>query len=759
MHKSHAKRRRDIKNKLMAAICMLLVSSIMMVSTTYAWFTLSTAPEVTGINTAVGANGNLEIALMPKDGQTTSITSAAGDSLLAIEAKNVTWGNLVDLSDSSVYGLDSITLYPAALNGTYDETTGYLTTIGATMLKTPTYGSDGRVADLVANTSNGYYDSTEKDFYPNDYLGVRAIGTASGMTARQLAYRNARSAANTAASNAKTVASQSLNTNGSTLANIAIKYGTSGESAVFDMDDLNSMKAIIDGLLGTADKTGALEHIENAYKQYILAYAASGSVPVVYEDDGVTEAAAQPWQAINTDDTLANVISTINNDLPSGTSLPSQVTDAVAKLETTKSNVTTAQTTLNTLIGDNKTEYTWAEIRPVLTSLANPENMEVNGIKASEIKQDDNMSTLVNSVASGGVRVTMSSGAGVYADISDHCGNFEASVVIEEVTYGGLTLKNMTARMATDSSVSPAYLSAAGTAVENAGAPASGNNTNQPITDMFGYVIDLAFRTNAAESNLLLQKDAVDRIYGDNENEGTMGHGSNMTFSIVSGELTDAQVAELLKAIRLVFFTPGESSNAVIVCAKLDVASISTTKEVVNGDTTTQEFALTRDANGNIVANLILYKEIQTAGTTTYVPFTYDGTNAPADVTIYSDENGTAVEGELVNGTTYYVKQVTTGGVTEEVLTGENANVIMPLTQNTAHQLSVLVYMDGNLVGNEDVAAQAATSMVGQLNLQFASSATLVPMDYSQLHTPKTAADATTTPVTPDEGDDQSQNP
>ena len=55
MNKKMSKRRRDIKSKLMAAICMLLVSSIMMVSTTYAWFTLSTAPEVTGIQTAVGA--------------------------------------------------------------------------------------------------------------------------------------------------------------------------------------------------------------------------------------------------------------------------------------------------------------------------------------------------------------------------------------------------------------------------------------------------------------------------------------------------------------------------------------------------------------------------------------------------------------------------------------------------------------------------------------------------------------------------------
>ena len=80
------KRRRDIKSKLIAAICMLLVSSIMMVSTTYAWFTLSTAPEVTGINTSVGANGNLEMALLPMSGRNGSNLPLPRASLSAMWA-------------------------------------------------------------------------------------------------------------------------------------------------------------------------------------------------------------------------------------------------------------------------------------------------------------------------------------------------------------------------------------------------------------------------------------------------------------------------------------------------------------------------------------------------------------------------------------------------------------------------------------------------------------------------------------------------
>ena len=63
-------------------------------------------------------------------------------------------------------------------------------------------------------------------------------------------------------------------------------------------------------------------------------------------------------------------------------------------------------------------------------------------------------------------------------------------------------------------------------------------------------------------------------------------------------------------------------------------------------------------------------------------------------------------------------------------------NEIMPLIQNQATALSVLVYLDGNLVGNDDVAATASTSMTGKMNLQFASSATLEPMEYAELNIP-----------------------
>ena len=62
---------------------------------------------------------------------------------------------------------------------------------------------------------------------------------------------------------------------------------------------------------------------------------------------------------------------------------------------------------------------------------------------------------------------------------------------------------------------------------------------------------------------------------------------------------------------------------------------------------------------------------------------------------------------------------------------------LMDLQQNTATKISVLVYLDGDTVDNSMV-ANAASSITGSLNLQFKSSATLIPMENSTLKQGKT---------------------
>ena len=163
-----------IRSKLTAAVAMLLVSLILLVSSTYAWFTLSTAPEVKNITTTVAGNGSLEIALMPQDGLLGSIknglSSTVGGGTVDIVTANTTWGNLVDLSDLS-YGLGMINLNPASLNvnedGAFKEP--------AKPIAVPVFGGDGRIEKTNSEDIALRALDTASQQFTNNVYGVRAI--------------------------------------------------------------------------------------------------------------------------------------------------------------------------------------------------------------------------------------------------------------------------------------------------------------------------------------------------------------------------------------------------------------------------------------------------------------------------------------------------------------------------------------------------------------------------------------------------------
>jgi hypothetical protein len=242
------------------------------------------------------------------------------------------------------YGLNKITLYPSTLNVGED---GKIPASG--MLKTPTYGADGRVQSLTNNTVTGAYVGTS--FASNDLYGVRAIGVASGMTERQLAYRNALATANTAMGMAKTVASGSLAANGSTLANIALKKATS-DADNYTHTDVAALQVIVDDLLGTdgeGGKTGALEYIEKAYKYYILAIYASANSTV---DESVILEAVKNIDSLSLADLEAYIpaaTQTFNTDL---------LKNGISAYKETLADVQSADTDLKTLAG--YTTITWA---------------------------------------------------------------------------------------------------------------------------------------------------------------------------------------------------------------------------------------------------------------------------------------------------------------------------------------------------------------------------------------------------------------
>lgn len=161
----------DLRERVIAVALLLAMSLAMMTSATFAWLTISASPELTAVNTTVASNGNLEIALVQGDGTKEPAASAVGDSLLDIAERNVTWGNLVNLSDES-YGLDNLTLRPAQLNRT-------------ALLTNPLYGAvytaDGRIQTLTSNFAYTQWIPPEGNipgyFEVSKRFGVRAISS------------------------------------------------------------------------------------------------------------------------------------------------------------------------------------------------------------------------------------------------------------------------------------------------------------------------------------------------------------------------------------------------------------------------------------------------------------------------------------------------------------------------------------------------------------------------------------------------------
>ena len=670
------KREKDIKSKLLAAVAMLLVSSIMMVSTTYAWFTLSTAPEVTGITTTIGSNGNLEIALSPRSGMGSDVGDAdltTGDSWLK---KNLTWGNLVDMSDAS-YGLSELTLAPAQL--VLDGTDSY--TLGAdAALATPSYGSDGRISALnkdayiagkalnADGTSATGYSTVDADY------GVRAVGTASGLSAQESKFRTSVNAITGYANAAISAASNSLAANGDALAAMLVTH------AAVDGEDTNDYAQYAPALKAlTDDLVTAAANIDEALRAALAASAAHIS------DETKFEAAINAIEG-KTDGAYNNTIAELVAGADTyGFTVPSQFNTILTARDEVVADINTAAAAAAALETSAADGANWSEVSPVLNNLMNISgDIKVSGQDMTAIKQavaDMNVDFLLGLAQN--CQIELGAGSGVYYDLAVITGNITAKVPEVPVNFEkgdwklNPTLKNVIIKTTVASTATQPYLPVMKTAMA-ANPPAKAEGATAVLDAYYGYVIDLMVRTNAAGSNLLLQPAPAQRVYADSANEATQGKGATVVFTTTDlnnvGTLTN-----LANSIRVVFFDPTHD-DAVFGLAK--VTSVVTTE-------------------------------------------------TPTKVT---GEDGTEVDGTLytITGTLELceIKAATTAGlyVAGEKLTSQ---ALCPLSQNIPQAISALVYLDGEDVTSADVLAK--DNVVGALNLQFASDAELQPMDNSEL--------------------------
>ena len=535
MTQAQSKSYGGVKKKLMGAICMLLVASIMMVSSTYAWFTLSTAPEITGISTSVGANGNLEMALLNSESfanPDTVIKSEVGDSGKPVTEKNLTWGNLVDLSTG--YGLDKIKLMPAALN-IKNGAAGAFTVTPDNLLSTPTYGTDGRVADLSGKTYTAKYDGHSWAYSESDFgYGVRAIGSNDNLTPQQAGLLGAKSEYNQALSAAKATIQNALSTNGKGLSNAVMAFALNETDAQLD----TNQQTAINNMVTAAES--ALAEIDKAYVALLKA-----SVTTL---DATKYSAASG--ALDGKTTLAEAITALNA-LENKPTIPTELTTLQNNLTENKTAVATAKSKCAAGEGQN--------YKAALNALVDATKVTVNGYAKSEMIGENGQanSAFVNKVVQDrGAVVKMPDGSGVFAYIGSVAGNYAAPTKVD-IDYKGLKLTDFPATMETTASPE----TTAGALLQSITPSNDAAGTDVSLSDTYGYALDMAFRTNAASSYLKLQTEAMQRVYSDSKNTDTQGGGSYMAFKSTTNaagapNLDDATITKLMKAIHVAFIDP-----------------------------------------------------------------------------------------------------------------------------------------------------------------------------------------------------------
>jgi hypothetical protein len=748
-----------LKQKLMSATAMLVIASILMVTTSYAWYVMSTAPEVSNIKTQVGANGSLEIALLSDETWNAldklDVTDFDESTEGSTTTANLTWGNLVNLSDSS-YGLSNIVLQPARL---YIEPAGTGTTgdasyvVNTSFLKVPQYGEDGRIQKLITDGVNAFvYDSDSKTFSKSGY-GVRAIGTSANMSTFELGMNSARQQLVTAMASARNAASNALASNGNDLANIAIAFALESKREGYTDANLETVRSLAVGL------QSSLEDIESALKQAFAGYvttAASGVEAGEYAN-ALAEIGTLSLSELLTKYSgistlipgMSGYITELNSDLE-------KVNNAVAECDAKLHDETT-------------TSYDWDVLYSIMSPLVDPYNMTIGGLTLNYIK--DNLkdangninSEIINAVigGTGGIVIGVPTGTGILADIADYAGDYTASVTIDKVSYGSISMTNVSAKIATQTTVNPVYLTVCNTKLK--GATVTTADGSSAMTDFYGYALDFAVRTNASESNLLLQTESAQRVYDDSTNTTTQGGGSYMSFSSGSTTMSATKMVNLMDAIRVVLM---DENQNVLGIAKLDMtlgkdvytkfsSSSTTTASEESGTTTTvtstdAKYAYLDLGSGYQNSDIISKTEYENLPDKSSVTIDKLTNTVTAKLYLYDFEmtasTATHTEEQITknNGsTTFY-----TGGIT--IKNKKSTSVITSLTESTVQRITALVYMDGSQVSNADVASDSTQSMTGTLNLQFSSSANLVPAENTALRniTASTDAPVTTTDAT-----------
>lgn len=729
-----------MKEKVVAMALLVIVALAMATTSTFAWLVLSRAPEVSGSTTSIASNGNLEIALVGPEGKNPA-DSAVGDSNLDLILKNITWGNLVNLSDPR-YGLDNLVLRPARLNPAQ---------LNSAPLYGAEYSEDGRIEKL--NTDFGYAtwveDPTRGGYFSitNDY-GVRVISSVTkefvGADKIRDDMRSLAKDANTAAGSAYTT----IANNKSWMQSLATMMGlymtarmnSSEESLAnssFEAADVQNLAAMYEQFIVAFEKEAeAMAHLLN-YQIFLI----NGTMEPTYTADDIWDSSKLPISG-------NNLNKKVNDE--NGTPKALQLTN----LKTFRDNYNTLKADLVNLqeIAGGRGSYKWKDsgLNNVVNNLVNvgtctvgANNTPINSIGASNATQY--LSGTQEAKITNGILYNFEYRTGVYIQVKEL--SISAKVKRMGITIPATVKANVTTTAPRDT-----YLFLEDLTYSESLYTGQIAGGEMVANDTYGLAVDLWVRTNAEGSFLTL--------------------GGNVLIETVTeravGRDADGNEVELF-VVDVTYEGTDENGEAATVVETVDLYQ----KGGVWYDATTygeikfEDYGLPKDTQPRekyvdveyVVGyegenrvwdgsyGLSVNSTTQGSGSC-YVFYADTPEDQAKSLTLlasmkiaFADAEGKKVATAIMDTEHFYAKD---GKVivpmvldaSDSVYLGEDMQgnpryAIMALQKNVPTRLTAILYLDGTTLDNSQVLS--AASIQGQLNVQFESSTDLNNVDNEEL--------------------------
>lgn len=724
---------------------MLVMALIMTVTSTFAWVTLSTAPEVSNISTTVAANGSLEIAL--EDGNNeTEPQSNIGDSSSVdgdVVRANITWGNLVNLSDES-YGLNQIVLRPARLNE-------------ASLAKNPlwgaVYGSDGRISTLNTDYTFATFSEGEEKFLVSSSKGVRAI-SSYGYTATSAEVAEALEKINRVRQpvlNAISAVSSQYSGNVMTVENIEGLRGLL--SAYVSGAAVDGIKKIQDDSYNgnAAGGTDITPYLAQIYSLYNELYRA-----MELEQEALT-ALANLQRYVDSLQTGGEAYSELTwRDLAAAPSTYDAATSTgnvkLTGLSTFVTETNQASKDLATLRNYYQNSqagstYTYSQIEAIVNRLAGPRAATING------KPVTNMDISTIGALFSNPRITLNSGyLKDFEELAVQASsrmNVTMSISVEITGIEEGDSYYAIARQVSQMGIENANVvtSANGTCSTEQDAAAASDSDNLNIAgatlaaeDTYGLALDIWVRTNNMNSYLILQgapelDDQRVRVMG------TDGSGNSVELYTATISVDDNQVNNVDVYTANDTWYYNKTNNPVTVVGtpaeKYETLVTVTGYSGVNRVWNEEDALLTEDSTTQGAGSCYVFyadtPEDQARFTRVLNAMSVVFTDQQGNLlnTAYMDTDHAFAEAGKVT-VPVVIRNSTKIATTEEVegetvttyqdMLDADGNVIygiMPLQKNVATLVTAILYLDGDKLTNADV--QTANEMQGTLNLQLGS--------------------------------------